>query len=303
MTQTGYGTSPHNGVPDLGRSSDARRTARADATGGCPVLHFDGPTTPYIGYQSIDVLLSLQQPRSGAPAELPFYVMGQVKELLFKLLYEELCRIRGELDEDRVGEAVWSLRRVRRIVELLVGTWDVLSTLAPTEFNAFRDHLGDASGLQSYMYRMVEYALGNKQPSLATPHAGVPHVREQVEQALNAPSVYDAAVALLARRGAGIAPGTLQHPPALPRADCPTVEQAWAAVYCELTPADQHFQLAEALVDLAEGMSRWRALHLLTVERTIGTKPGTGGSSGVAWLRRVSEHRFFPELWTARSLL
>ena len=290
-------------APDLGRSSDAERSARAASTGGCPVLSFEGPSTPYIDYQSIDVLLSLQQPRSDAPAELPFYVMGQVKELLFKLIYEELCRIRAELDEDRIGAAVWSLRRLRRVVELLTGTWDVLGTLAPTEFNAFRDHLGDASGLQSYMYRMVEYALGNKQPALAAPHDGVPAVRAQVEQALRAPSVYDAAVALLARQGAEIDPGTLLRDPAGPRPDCPTVERAWAEVYRELSPADPLFQLAEGLVDLAEGMSRWRALHLLTVERTIGSKPGTGGSSGVAWLRRVSDHRFFPELWTARCLL
>ncbi|MBY8885366.1 tryptophan 2,3-dioxygenase [Streptomyces sp. PTM05] len=291
------------GVRDLGRLDDAQRAARAAATGGCPVLTFDGARTPYIDYQSVDVLHSLQQPRSGAPAELTFYVLGQVKELLFKLMYEDLRRVRDDLDADAVGAAVWSLRRLRKVADLLVNTWDVLGTLSPSEFNSFRDHLGDASGLQSYMYRMLEFVLGNKRPSLTTPHTGVPHVSEQVRRALEERSVYDAAVALLARRGAAIDPATLRHDPARPRPDCPTVEQAWRDVYRELGPADEVFQLAEALMDVAEAMSRWRALHLLVVERTIGNKPGTGGSSGAAWLRRVNEHRFFGELWAARSVL
>ncbi|GAA2286705.1 tryptophan 2,3-dioxygenase [Streptomyces ruber] len=300
-TRPGNGPAAGPEPRDTGRSSDAERAARAASTGGCPAL--DGDSTPYIGYQSVDVLLSLQQPRSGSPAELPFYVMGQVEELLFKLVYEELCVVRGLLDRDQVGDAVWTLHRVRRVVDVMAHAWDVLGALAPTEFAAFRDHLNDASGLQSYMYRMVEFVLGNKKPALAALHAGVPQVHEQVERALREPSVYDAAVALLARQGAPIASRTLRRDPARPYPECPSVQEAWANVYREHTPADPVLQLAEALVDLAEGMSRWRALHLLTVERMIGAKPGTGGSSGVAWLRTVNEHRFFPELWSARSLL
>ncbi len=291
-------------MKDLGPGSDAER-ARLVARGeGCPLVDFDGGSTPYIDYQSITVLLSLQQPRSEEPAELSFYVLGQVKELLFKLLYEELTRVRSLLDADEVPQAIWVLRRVRKVAELLCSTWDVLGSLAPTEFNAFRDSLGQASGLQSYMYRMVEYVLGNKDPVLARPHQGVPGVAEQVRRALEEPSVYDAAVALLARRGAPIGTAALRRDPGQPYEPSDEVERAWAGVYAAgKGPDDELFRLAEALMDVAEAMCRWRALHLLTVERIIGTKPGTGGTHGVAWLRRVSEHRFFPELWSARGRL
>ncbi|PRY44763.1 tryptophan 2,3-dioxygenase [Umezawaea tangerina] len=289
--------------PDLGTGSNAQREELAAATRGDPVLDFPGTSTPYIDYQSIDVLLSLQHPRSGEPAELTFYVLGQVKELLFKLVYEELVRVRGLLDADDVPGAVWALRRVRRVVELLVGSWDVLGTLAPTEFNGFRDHLGQASGFQSYMYRMVEYVLGNKVGSLSRPHRNVPHVREQVERALREPGVYDAAVALLARRGARVPREVLERDFSQPEAHCPEVERAWAEVYRDGGPADELFLLAEGLMDVAEAVCRWRSVHLLVVERIIGTKPGTGGTTGVAWLRRINEHRFFPELWTARGSL
>ncbi|MET9297170.1 tryptophan 2,3-dioxygenase family protein [Streptomyces sp. NPDC003077] len=296
-------TSPDLTPPDLGTGSDDERARTAADTGGTPLVDFKGGSTPYIDYQSIDILLSLQHPRSDAPSELTFYILGQVKELLFKLVYEEMVRVRGLLDDDRVPDAVWALRRTRRVLELLVGSWDVLSTLAPTEFNAFRDHLGQASGFQSYMYRMVEYVLGNKVPELARPHRNVPGVREAVHEALHSPSVYDAALALLARRGADIPAAHLGRDVSLPYEPSPAVERAWADVYRAADPTDPAFLLAEALMDVAEGACRWRAVHLLTVERIIGSKPGTGGTRGVAWLRRVSEHRFFPELWTARGLL
>jgi tryptophan 2,3-dioxygenase len=289
--------------PDLGVGSNAQRQELAAATDGCPVLDFPGASTPYIDYQSIDVLLSLQHPRSGDPSELTFYVLGQVKELLFKLVYEELVRVRGLLDEDDVSGSVWALRRIRRVVELLVSSWDVLGTLAPTEFNAFRDHLGQASGFQSYMYRMVEYVLGNKVEALARPHRNVPHVSEQVDRALREPGVYDAAVALLARRGASVPREVLERDFSQQAAPHPDVERAWADVYRDGGPADELFLLAEGLMDVAEAVCRWRSVHLLVVERIIGTKPGTGGTAGVPWLRRINEHRFFPELWTARRLL
>ncbi|MGX7825920.1 tryptophan 2,3-dioxygenase [Actinokineospora sp. 24-640] len=267
-----------------------------------PLLDFGG-RTPYIDYQSIDTLLSLQNPRSAEPAELGFYIMGQVKELLFKLLYEESCRARTLLDADEVGATVRVLSRSRKAVDVLLSCWDVLSTLTPGDFNGFREHLGQASGVQSYMYRMVEYVLGNKDPALARPHRKPAEVAEAVRAALHSPSLYDAAVALLARRGAPIPTETLARNPAIPYRSCAAVEQAWRDVYAAEPPEAELPRLGEALMDLAEGMSRWRALHLLTVERIIGTKPGTGGTCGASWLRRVNEHRFFPELWSARTLL
>lgn len=288
---------------DPGMSSDTERACRAVQTEGKPVLVFSGASTPYIDYQSIDVLLSLQNPRSGAPSELTFYILGQVKELLFKLVYEELVRARSLLGADRVHDTVWVLRRTRRVVELLTHAWDVLGTLTPNEFNAFRDHLGQASGFQSYMYRMVEYGLGNKVASLGCPHRNVPHVHTQVQEALHAPSVYDAALGFLARRGADIPADILDRDFSTPYEPSPEVKKAWREVYRTADHTNPAYALAEALMDVAEGFSRWRSLHLLTVERIIGTKPGTGGTQGVAWLRRINEHRFFPELWTVRELL
>lgn len=290
-------------VPDLGICSDAERAVRTASTDGDPLLEFSGESTPYIDYQSITVLLSLQNPRSGAHSELPFYVLGQVKELLFKLVHAELVRVRDLLDAECARDAIWLLRRIRRELELLTSTWDVLGTLAPTEFNAFRDHLGQASGFQSYMYRMVEFVLGNKMGSLARPHQRVREVWEQVERALREPSVYDAAVAYLARRGAEIPDEVLNRDFAEKAEPHPDVELAWAQVYRSGDPTDERFLLAEGLMDVAEAACRWRSLHLLTVERIIGSKPGTGGTHGVSWLRRVNDHRYFPELWTARGLL
>ncbi|GGS89267.1 tryptophan 2,3-dioxygenase [Streptomyces cinerochromogenes] len=267
-----------------------------------PYLDFPGPSTPYIDYQSIDVLLSLQHPLSEAPAEPTFYVLGQVKELLFKLLYGELCAVRARLDDDDVAQAVWTLRRARRVIELLTRTWDVLGTLAPTEFNAFREQLGRASGFQSYMYRMLEYVLGNKNAAMARPHRRVPHVHVQVQEALRAPSVYDAALHLLARRGSVIPDAVLVRDVSEPYVPHEAVERAWADQY-RGGPGDDMFELSEALIGVAEGFGRWRSLHLLTVERIIGTKAGTGGTTGVQWLRRAAEYRIFPELWSSRGLL
>ncbi|MER7468164.1 tryptophan 2,3-dioxygenase family protein [Streptomyces sp. NPDC097981] len=267
-----------------------------------PFLDFPGPSTPYIDYQSIDVLLSLQHPLSKAPAEPTFYVLGQVKELLFKLLYGELCAVRALLDDDDVPQAVWTLRRAGRVIELLTRTWDVLGTLAPTEFNAFREHLGRASGFQSYMYRMLEYVLGNKNAAMARPHRRVPHVHVQVQEALQAPSVYDSALHLLARRGSAIPDDVLVRDLSAPYVPHAAVERAWADQY-SAGPGDHTFELSEALISVAEGFGRWRSLHLLTVERVIGTKSGTGGTTGVQWLRRAAEQRIFPELWSARALL
>ncbi|TDU73561.1 tryptophan 2,3-dioxygenase family protein [Streptomyces sp. KS 21] len=289
-------------LDEQGHTGEAGRVTLSGGLEDEPQLDFPGPSTPYLDYHSIDVLLSLHHPRSDTPAEPTFYVLGQVKELLFQLLYRELCAVRELLDGGEVAQAVWTLRRTRRVIELLTETWDVLGTLAPTEFNAFREHLGQASGFQSYMYRMLEYVLGNKNASLARPHDTVPRVREQVQAALRAPSVYDAAVRLLARLGADIPAAVLERDAAQPYVPHAAVERAWAALY-QAGPGDSMFELAEAMMDIAEGFGRWRALHLLTVERIIGAKSGTGGTTGAQWLRRAAEQRLFPELWSSRNLL
>lgn len=290
-------------APDLGVSSDAERRDRAERSGGSPTLDFPAGSTPYIDYQSIDVLLSLQQHRTDAPGEPTFYAMGQVKELLFKLLYTELRRAQDQLRDDAVREAVATLQRTQRVFELLAATWSVLDTLSPTEFAAFRDHLGEASGFQSYMYRRLEFVLGNKVESMTRPHRGVPHVYRDVLADLRSPSLYDEALRLLHRRGAALPAAVLDRDWSLPYEPHEAVEAAWATAYRDPRQDNELYQLAEALIGVAERFSAWRLQHLLTVEKVIGPKPGTGGTGGVEWLRRIAGHRFFPELWTVRGCL
>ncbi|MFE5898201.1 tryptophan 2,3-dioxygenase [Streptomyces sp. NPDC056488] len=245
----------------------------------------------YIAYQSIDALLSLQQPHTSHPAEMTFYLVGQAKELLFKLVYEEITSVRLSLVIDHPDEASWSLRRASSAMGMLTQAWDVLARISPAEFNAFREELGSASGIDSYMYRMVEFTLGRKSESMARRYASVPGVSESVHRTLHSSSVYDETLELLRRRGLL---GADEH-------SAEAVRGAWAHIYREHGPSSDVFRLGEALMDFAHGFGRWRSLHLLLVERTIGNKAGTGGTTGVDWLRRSADHRFFPELWEARS--
>ncbi|WP_434449356.1 tryptophan 2,3-dioxygenase [Lentzea sp. E54] len=285
--------------------TESERRARAEQTGGEPALDFSvgrtsADTTPYIDYHNVDVLLSLQHPRTREPAELTFYTVGQVQELLFKLLFTDINRVRDLLFDDLLDEALWQLRRVERTQRLLAASWDPVSAITASEFAGFRNELGVASGLQSYMYRQLEFALGHKSPRMAEAHNAVAWVHEQVDAALRAPSVYDAALAVLRRRGAPI-PERPDY--AQPYEPDPAAEEAWAGIYREPKRDHRLYLLAEALSEVGYLHSRWRSTHLLVVERILGHKPGTGGTDGVDWLRRVSEHRFFPELLAARSTL
>jgi tryptophan 2,3-dioxygenase len=266
-------------------------------TAGEPLLESETARNPYLDYERIDTLLSLQQPRTEAPSEMCFYIMGQVKELLFKLLYLEFRRAGDELAADRLQPALWTLRRAYAAQRLLVQTWEVLRGLSPSEFAEFRDELGAASGVQSFMYRRLEFQLGNKSPDMVRPHLGVPEIAHDLLADLNRPSLYDEALRLLARRGADIPDQHLRRDPATPYQPHPAVELAWANTY-----ADPELRLlAEAMSDVAYQFSQWRAVHLLVVEKIIGNKPGSGASSGLGWLRKASEHRHFPELWAARN--
>lgn len=252
----------------------------------------------YIDYQSIDVLLALQNPKTHYPAEMSFYISGQVKELLFKLIFEQANYVRMSLAGDQIDNAVWSLHRITTTLNVLTSMWDLLSSLAPTEFNSFREELNDASGTDSYMFRIVEFTLGRKFEALAERFKSIPGVAEDVYRAFYNTSVYDEALFVLVRHG------LLTQEAANPDTrDSDAVELAWAKIYQTYGPSHELFRLAEALMDVAERFGRWRSLHLLTVERMIGSKSGTGGTEGIAWLKRSAEHRFFPELWDARTRL
>ncbi|MEU6485706.1 tryptophan 2,3-dioxygenase family protein [Streptomyces sp. NPDC046887] len=274
-------------------------------TGGCP---FGGGsaagTTPYASYARMDELLALQHPLSTADTEPGFIIMSQVKELLFKLLHTELTSARDQLAKDLVDEALWTLRRSARVQQVLLVSWDTFSVLSPVEFAEFRDVLGSASGFQSVGYRRLEFLLGNKNPAMAGPHRGTAGYDSVVGQ-LAEPSLYDAALELLVRRGLLAAPEDSQSEEgaAAPYRVGAEVEEAWLAVYRDPVRHRDLQLLAEALMDTAEQFARWRYTHLLTVQRVLGAKPGTGGTEGVAWLAGISGHRFFPELWSARAAL
>jgi tryptophan 2,3-dioxygenase len=290
------------------RLTEQERRRRVAPTEGDPVLDFTTgrvteDSTPYIDYHQVDVLLELQHPRTNEPAELSFYITGQVQELLFKLLFTEVNRVRDLLFDDRIEQALWYLRRAERVQRVLTASWEPVSTITPAEFAAFRDELGTASGFQSSMYRQLEFALGNKSPKIAEAYRTVPWVYERIDVSLRAPSLYDAALTTLERHGADIPPACLDRDFAQPYEPHPAVENAWAEIYQSGEPGQQLYRLAEALSELTSQYSRWRSTHLLTVERVIGHRPGTGGTSGIEWLRKTVEHRFFPELWAVRSTI
>jgi tryptophan 2,3-dioxygenase len=193
------------------------------------------------------------------------------------------------------------LARVSRVMEQLVHAWDVLSTLTPSEYSAIRPYLGSSSGFQSWQYREIEYILGNKNAALLKVHEQRADIHAQLQRALAAPSLYDEAIAALARRGFAIAPQVLARDRSLPHRFDDSVEAAWLTVYRAPREHWELYELAEELVDLEDAFRQWRFRHMTTVERVIGFKRGTGGTSGVAYLRRMLDVVLFPELWKVRT--
>ncbi|MFF1906802.1 tryptophan 2,3-dioxygenase [Kitasatospora sp. NPDC058218] len=257
-----------------------------------------GRGTPYARYARLEELHSLQQPLSKVPAELSFIVTTQVMELLFDLLRQEWTLAQQALREDDLPGALAALRRGTHVQNVLVESWDLLATMTPQEFNAFRSVFGEASGFQSSAFLHLEFLLGNKNAALLRMYDEVPHTQAELSAALRAPGLYDDALALLARRGLAV-----PHEPSEQRHQAdPAVEAAWRQVYTD--PAYAALQpLAEALLDVAERVTRWRQRHLTSVKRAMGAKPGSGGSSGLTWLRKAAEQDVFPELWTVRDEL
>ena len=295
----GVDASPHPRPMPV--TTDETRAATADETGGEPLLDFEGTSNPYIDYQSIDLLLSLQHPRSEGYDEMCFFVMGQVKELLFRGLHFELVNARHQLRQDQVDNALVILGRAGAYVDYLTSSWDLLSTISAEGFTQFRDTLGTASGQLSFMYRHVEFILGNKSERLARAHRNVPHVWPALEEALNAPSLYDEAIALLARQGFDVDEAALDRDWSAPYEANESVELAWRAVFADPSTTNTLHSLGQALVELDQKFSVYRWRHFVSVERIIGYKPGTGGSAGVGWLEGVTRHRFFPEIWATAN--
>jgi len=258
-------------------------------------------TMSYGDYLHLEEVLGAQHPRSDTHDEMLFIVQHQTSELWMKLALHELRAARAGIACDRLAPAFKMMARVSRIMEQLVHAWDVLATLTPSEYSAMRPQLGSSSGFQSFQYRQIEFMLGNKNPVMLKPHAHHPARYAEVERALHEPSLYDESIRLLARRGFDIEPGQTGRDWSAPRPFSDAVEAAWLAVYREPGAHWELYELAEELVDLEDAFRQWRFRHVTTVERIIGFKPGTGGTAGVPYLRRMLDTVLFPELWKVRT--
>jgi len=255
----------------------------------------------YGDYLHLDQVLSAQHPLSPDHNEMLFIVQHQTSELWMKLMLHELRAAIGHIASDRMAPAFKMLARVSRIMEQLVHAWDVLATMTPPEYSAIRPYLSSSSGFQSWQYRCIEFSLGNKNAAMLEPHAHRPELLAHVEAAYRAPSLYDEALRLLARRGIAVPATHLERDWTLPYAASDEVEAAWLQVY---RAPDKHwelYQLGEELTDLEDAFRLWRFRHVTTVERIIGFKRGTGGTSGVGYLRKMLDVVLFPEIWRLRT--
>lgn len=255
----------------------------------------------YGDYLHLDQILSAQHPLSPAHDEMLFIVQHQTSELWMKLLLKELSSAIGDLREDRLPPAFKKLARASRIMEQLVHAWDVLATMTPPEYSAIRPFLGPSSGFQSFQYRCIEFALGNKNAAMLAPHAHHPERLALVQSFFEAPSLYDEALRLMARQGLPLPSPCLERDWTLPREASDDVEAAWLTVYRAPEAHWDLYQLAEKLVDLEDAFRLWRFRHVTTVERIIGFKRGTGGTGGVSYLRKMLDVVLFPELWKLRT--
>jgi len=259
----------------------------------------------YADYLRLDLLLSAQQPRSQPPHhdELLFIIQHQTSELWMKLFIHELEAARAYVQTDRLEPSFKILARVGQIQRMLFEQWSVLETLTPSEYLQFRGVLGPASGFQSAQYRALEFLLGNKDRTALLVHRQTPTIHDWLQRLLLAPSLYDEFLRHLARRGLPVPPERLERDFSGPYEAHPGVVAVFQTIYEQPDRWWDGYEMAEKLVDVEERFQLWRFRHMMTVQRIIGGKRGTGGSSGVPFLRRALEVRFFPELWDVRTEL
>ncbi|MDH6424009.1 tryptophan 2,3-dioxygenase [Aurantimicrobium minutum] len=286
--------SSHKEVPPMGvenNTRDIEETVVTDFT----------DRMSYGGYLDLDTLLSAQKPLSDHHDELLFIIQHQTTELWMKLMVHELIGAANYLRNDDLGQALKCMARLKHIQKTLTEQWAVLATLTPSEYAQFRDKLGNSSGFQSFQYRAIEFMLGNKNEKMIRVFDADPAAQEMLVAALNAPSIYDEFLRYLARKGYAVPASILER----------DVTKAWTFTD-ELMPVfieiynnhDEHweaYETCEELVDLEENFQFWRFRHLRTVQRIIGMKMGTGGSSGAPFLQKALELTFFPELFAVRT--
>ena len=265
-------------------------------------IHWDlDKSISYSQYLQLDKILAAQKPLSGQHDEMLFLIIHQASELWMKLCLHELMATRAQIRSDDLEPAFKMLSRVARIQAQLIQSWDVLGTMTPADYMKFRDSLGQSSGFQSWQYRLLEFVLGNKEAKLIDVHAGDASVHALLRQELNTPSLYDETIRLLARRGFDIPKECVERDWTRGYVANSAVEAAWLAIYRDSNAHWDLYELAEKLVDLEYRLQQWRFAHLKTVERIIGFKRGTGGSSGAGYLAHVLKNTFFPELISLRT--
>ena len=256
----------------------------------------------YGDYLQIDRVIDSQRLLSTAHDEMLFIIQHQTSELWMRLVLHEVGAARALLMAGRFEPAFKMLSRVARIFEQLNSAWDVLRTMTPSDYTAFRDALGHSSGFQSHQYRLIEYALGNRNTHLMKVHEHRPDLHAKLAEELEKPTLYHVALtALSAQTGVAFDPGVYRM--AAPHQSDAEVMRAWTMVYRAPESYWNLYELAEKLVDLEDYFRRWRFNHVTTVERIIGFKRGTGGTSGVQYLRKMLEVELFPELWHLRGVL
>ena len=260
-----------------------------------------GASQSYSEYLRLSTLLASQQPNSLEHDEMLFITVHQVSELWMKLMLHEVAGVFECVRRDNLDPSFKMLGRISRIQAQLLATWEVLSTMTPADYSAFRNSLGRASGFQSEQYRLLEFQFGNKNRDMIVVQQRDPAAYQKLSQALDAPSLYDEVLRLLSRRGYEVPEAYLSRDFAEPYEPAKQVTAAWLAVYHNAEKDWDLYELAERLVDLDHKFQLWRFHHLKTVERIIGYKPGTGGTTGVSYLAKALELRFFPELWQVRT--
>jgi tryptophan 2,3-dioxygenase len=246
----------------------------------------------YANYLKLDQLLTAQQPLSDLHDEMLFIVIHQTKELWMKELLHELRFAIELVQADRFAEAYKAMARISRIQSVMTLSWDVLSTLTPVDYLKFRHVLGTSSGFQSEQFREIEFRLGLKEPNFVNHYPEGSSERAALQQALDEPDLRQASHGALERAGFDLGDRSVE-----------AVAAAWLEVYRDAERWFDMYELAEKLVDIDDALAAWRFKHVLTVERIIGNKPGTGGSAGAPYLRATLDKRVFPELWSLRTAL
>jgi tryptophan 2,3-dioxygenase len=257
----------------------------------------------YGDYLKLDQLLSAQTPLSGQHDEMLFIIIHQSSELWLKLASHEINRALECIRNNDFGPAFKVIARVKQIFIQLTQSWNILSTLTPADYLKFRDDLGRSSGFQSVEYRKLEFLLGNKHKDMLKVHRSNPDAYQALDQLLHQASLYDEVIRALVRAGFDIDESQLNRDFTQPYTSNASVLAAWLTVYQQPQKYFDLYELAEKLVDIEDAFQQWRFKHMYTVQRIIGQKQGTGGSSGVAFLKRALDVSFFPELFEVRTHL